>query len=498
VPRLKKGSTSQIKRRKRIQKNSATKVLEKDVKAGGFHVSSFVVDGGGNISEFYEMEKKKLGEGSYGTVCRAKNKTTGVIRACKSMSKGQMKNLDRFKQEINIMKSMDHPNICKLYETFEDTRKIYLIMELCTGGELFDKIIESGNFTEAQAAITMQHLFRAIFYMHENHICHRDLKPENFLFATKDTVEKSIVKVIDFGLATTFTAGQVLTTKAGTPYYVAPQVLAGKYCQESDLWSMGVIMYVLICGYPPFHGDTDADVLAKVRLGNFSFQNSDWKNVSEDAKTLIRNLLKMNPKDRYTAEQALNNTWIKNKAPKATGEKIGSEDLVKNLKKFRSQNQLKKAALHVIAQQLNDKHIKKLRENFIAMDVNGDGSLTTAELVEGLKKAGMNEAEMEELTKVISEVDADGSGSIDYTEFLAATLEKRAYMEEDICWQAFRVFDRNGDGKIDKKELSVVLQDPDLKKVAEDIESLVKEIDTSGDGEIDFQEFMVMMKAGEK
>merc|ERR1719326_342248 len=114
-----------------------------------------------------------------------------------------------------------------------------------------------------------------------------------------------------------FELGQVLTTKAGTPYYVAPQVLAGKYNQASDLWSIGVIMYVLLCGYPPFFGETDAEVLSKVRLGNFSFNAADWKNVSDDAKELIRMLLKMNPKDRYSAEQALNHTWIKDKAPKA-------------------------------------------------------------------------------------------------------------------------------------------------------------------------------------
>merc|ERR1712039_491697 len=132
----------------------------------------------------------------------------------------------------------------------------------------------------------------------------------------------------------------VLTTKAGTPYYVAPQVLAGKYDHLSDLWSCGVIMFVLLCGYPPFYGETDADVLSKVRLGNFSFNAADWKNVSEDAKNLIRMLLKMNPRDRYTAEQALNHEWIKNKAPKAANVSLQSNVLVNNLRTFRSQNKL--------------------------------------------------------------------------------------------------------------------------------------------------------------
>merc|ERR1712190_118666 len=172
-----------------------------------------------------DMDKKKLGEGSYGTVCKARNKSTSAIRAVKTISKAQMKNIERFKQEIAIMKMMDHPNIIKLYETFEDHRNIYLVMELSAGGELFDRIIESGHFTEVQAAILMQQIVRAIYYMHENHVCHRDLKPENFLFTTKEAIDKNLLKIIDFGLSCKFPAGQVLTTKAGTPYYVAPQVL---------------------------------------------------------------------------------------------------------------------------------------------------------------------------------------------------------------------------------------------------------------------------------
>merc|ERR550537_1578954 len=132
---------------------------------------------------------------------------------------------------------MDHPNIIKLYETFEDHRNIYLIMEICSGGELFDRIIETGHFTEVQAAIVMQQIMRGMFYMHEIKLTHRDLKPENFLFQTKDPIEKCTLKIIDFGLSCKFTEGGVLTTKAGTPYYVAPQVLAGKYDQSADLWS---------------------------------------------------------------------------------------------------------------------------------------------------------------------------------------------------------------------------------------------------------------------
>merc|ERR1719214_525170 len=394
------------------KKSDAANIKKDVVKEGAISHDKFIIDNPGKITEFYDIDKKKLGEGSYGAVSKCSNKSTGVTRAVKSISKAQMKNLDRFKQEIAIMKIMDHPNMIKLYESFEDHRNIYLILELCTGGELFDRIIDSGHFTEVQAAIVMQHMFRAIFYMHENHMCHRDLKPENFLFTTKEPIEKTHLKVIDFGLACKFDKDQVLTTKAGTPYYVAPQVLAGKYDHASDLWSLGVIMYVVLCGYPPFYGETDADVLAKVRLGNFSFNAADWKNVSEDAKGLIRHLLKMNPIDRYTAEQALNHVWVRNKAPKSAGVAL-QKGLVDNLKGFRSQNKLKKAALHVIASQLGESQIKALRDTFMALDGNGDGLLTVNEMKEGLAKAGLKEIPPD-LQQIMEEVDSDGSRVFDY------------------------------------------------------------------------------------
>jgi len=474
--------------------SASTAMPRKEVKAGGIEHAKFIMDNPGNVLDYYDQDKKKIGEGSYGSVCKAKNKVSGTYRAIKTIPKAQMKNVDRFKQEIAIMKMMDHPNIIKLYESFEDRRNIYLVMELALGGELFDRIIESGHFTEVQAAVLMQQIVRAVYYMHENHVCHRDMKPENFLFMTKEPIEKNLLKIIDFGLSCKFEVGKVLTTKAGTPYYVAPQVLGGKYDHLSDLWSVGVIMYVMLCGYPPFFGESDAEVLSKVRLGNFSFNAADWKNISEDAKNLIRMLLKMNPRDRYTAEQALNHEWIKNKAPKAVNVSLQS-NFVDNLRGFRSQNKLKKAALHIIAGQLNEDQIKSLREVFHQLDGNGDGLLTAAEMKEGLTQAGLKEIPPD-LQAILEGVDSDGSGVIDYTEFLAATLDRRSYLQEDVCWSAFRLFDKNGDGKISPDELRSVLDDDSVQDMAgaKAIAELMKEIDANGDGHIDFQEFMEMMR----
>ncbi|CAE7407104.1 CPK2 [Symbiodinium natans] len=253
-------------------------------------------------------------------------------------------------------------------------------------------------------------------------------------------------------------------------------------------------MFVLLCGYPPFFGDSDQEVLSKVKMGNFSFNPADWKNVSEDAKDLIRNLLKMNPRDRFTADQALQHEWIKLKAPKAQNVSLQS-NFVDNLRGFRSQNKLKKAALHIIAGQLNEDQIKQLRDIFMMIDGNGDGYLTVNELKEGLSKAGLKDIPGD-LLQIMQEVDSDGSGNIDYTEFLAATLDKRMYIQEDVCWSAFRVFDRNGDGKISMDELQQVLCNGDVEEVVgtKAIAELMLEVDGNGDGFIDFKEFMSMMR----
>jgi calcium-dependent protein kinase len=466
----------------------------KAVAEGGFDMSNFVSENTGKITAFYALDKIKLGEGAFGTVCKAKSKKVeGITRAVKSISKAQHKNLEKLKLEIAIMKCLDHPNIIKLIESFQDNRNYYLIMELCVGGELFDRIIDAGHFTEPQAAIVMEQMLKSIFYMHSCKLCHRDLKPENFIFVSKTKIEEDALKLIDFGLSCPFKPEQVLTTKAGTPYYVAPEVLKGSYNHECDVWALGVIMYVLLVGYPPFHGDSDADVLKAVKRGKYQVDQKEWMGVSLCAKDLIATLLVVEPKKRATAKQALEDTWVKEKAPKASKVAL-QNNFVENLNGFRSKNKLEKAALQIIASQFNEDQIKSLRESFIALDADNDGSLTVAEMKKGIQDAGLTETP--ELKQIVEGIDSNGSGCIDYTEFLAATLDKRVQIKVDVLWSAFRVFDKNGDGVISQEELKVVLGDDSVEEVVgkEKIAEILKDVDKNGDGKINFDEFNAMMK----
>jgi calcium-dependent protein kinase len=446
------------------------------------------------INDFYNMDKKKLGEGSYGSVCRGRHRSTGDVRAIKRISKKQTHNMERLRQEIEIMKAMDHPNIISLFETYEDQHFIYLVMELCTGGELFDRIISAGSFSEKEAATVMQQIFRGIYYMHQKGVCHRDLKPENYIFATQEPIGKNVLKLIDFGLSMFIDQGKSMKTRAGTPYYVAPEVLAGSYSERCDLWSAGIIMYTLLSGYPPFNGRNDQEVLAKVRRGTFAFPQSDWKHISSDARNLVSHLLRFRPQERCTAQRALNHNWVKHEAPGAKDFML-KQGFVNKLNNFRSQSKFKKAVLQIIAGQLNDGQIIQLRETFTAIDANGDGLLTLEELQAGLHRAGLN-AIPSDLQQIMDGIDADKSGVIDYTEFLAATIDRRSYMREDVCWTAFNVFDLDKDGQITVEELQKVLQNDDVSAIGgfEDVAGLVRHVDTNGDGKVDFNEFMAMMR----
>lgn len=474
---------------------SSHNVPSKHVKAGGLGRAQFIMFKKGRIDEFYDM-KDNLGEGAVGCVCIAVNKSTNERRAVKQISKTSVDD-----KEIAAMRIMDHPNIIKLYEMYEDNRNQFLVMELCTGKDLFDHISSAQFFTEVQAAHLMMQVFRAVFYMHSLSVCHRDIKPENFLFVEDVPVERATLKLIDFGLACTFNTVEKLTTKAGTPFYVAPEVLKGSYDEKCDVWSCGVVMYVLLSGNPPFMGhDDDEDatsekaVFQAVETGIYSYPSSEWGDVSSDAKDLIDAIFVMEPRRRPTASEALSHVWVQEKAPKAPDVTL-SRNMIGNLKDFRALNKLKKAALHVIATQMDEKKIRALKDTFMSLDDNGDGLLTADELKSGLTRAGFTDIPLD-LQQIMEEVDSDGSGVIDYTEFLAATIDKRHYIEEDVCWAAFRVFDTDGNGKISFKELEQVLNAEGIEQTWGNmqLEDLMRDVDTNGDGEIDFSEFMAMMR----
>jgi len=458
-------------------------------------LSGFATANTGRLEDCYELQRQ-MGIGSYGFVRLAVKGDSKAVRAVKTIAKDRLRGkknkgeMKLIRNEVEIMSMLDHPHIVRLFETFEDSNNFHLVMEVCSGGELFDRIIKAVHFTEGQAAHCAEQIVKGLNYMHTIGIVHRDLKPENFLCLNDDSMETNVIKIIDFGLATRLTKGKMLTTSLGTPYYVAPEVLKKSYDELCDLWSCGVIMYVMLSGEVPFPGSNSASIMQRVIKMKYTFSAKTWQQVSQDAQDLIGKLL-VRRSDRLTAERALEHSWIKLKAPKAFGLRCSS--LVGRMQQFQAANKFKKVALQVIASQMDDSSSNSLREIFLALDQNGDGLITFSELKSGLEDAGMGDI-TPTMKELMSGIDVDETGTIDYTEFLSSALNPEHYKKDDILWSAFQRFDRDGNGKISKAELAAVLNRQTAAEGTDIVDTIFKDVDQNGDGEIDFEEFKTMMR----
>jgi len=260
---------------------------------------------------------EEIGKGGFSIVYSALRKKDGKEFAVKCIKKEMVEGEDikLLRREVQIMKKLDHPNILKLYEVYEDDKQFFLVMELVKGKELFDKIVERGMYSERDASNIIYQVVSAVDYLHENGIAHRDLKPENLLSAGEE--ENEIVKIADFGFSKSFAGedAEKLMTSCGSPGYVAPEILtAESYDKSVDMWSVGVIIYILLSGYPPFYADSAPALFKKIMDVKYDFDDSVWDDISDSAKDLIRNLLVKEPSKRFTAKQCLDHPWVKGAA----------------------------------------------------------------------------------------------------------------------------------------------------------------------------------------
>ncbi|KAL5267775.1 hypothetical protein ACHWQZ_G004727 [Mnemiopsis leidyi] len=260
------------------------------------------------ISKKYEL-KEVLGSGAFSEVCLAVHKETGKKFAVKCIDKKSLKGKeDSLENEIAVLKRANHPNIVKMIEMFEDKNYLYLVMDLVTGGELFDRIVERGSYSEKDASECVKQILIAVDYLHGLGIVHRDLKPENLLY--QDETEKSRLMISDFGLSK-MEGTEAMATACGTPGYVAPEVLMGKhYGKEVDCWSIGVIAYILLCGYPPFYDENDATLFAQIMRGEYEFDSPYWDEISQSAKDFVRSFMTVDATKRFSCSDGLKHQWI--------------------------------------------------------------------------------------------------------------------------------------------------------------------------------------------
>ncbi|KAL8232544.1 hypothetical protein R6Q57_002322 [Mikania cordata] len=447
-----------------------------------------------NIEDKY-MVDRELGRGEFGVTYLCIDRSSRELLACKSISKRKLRtavDVEDVRREVAIMKHLpESSSIVTLREACEDENAVHLVMELCEGGELFDRIVARGHYTERAAAAVARTMVEVVQLCHKHGVIHRDLKPENFLFANKK--ENSPLKAIDFGLSIFFKPGEKFSEIVGSPYYMAPEVLKRSYGPEIDIWSAGVILYILLCGVPPFWAESEQGVAQAILRGLIDFKREPWPSVSEGAKSLVRQMLEPDPKLRLTAKQVLEHPWLQN-AKKAPNVPLG--DAVKSrLKQFSLMNRFKRKALRVIADFLSNDEVEDIKEMFKKIDMDEDGIITIEELKSGLQKLNTQLAESE-VQLLIEAVDTNGKGTLDYGEFVAISLHLKKMANDEHLHKAFSYFDKDSNGFIEPHELQESLKedgDEDVSNIANDI---FQEVDTDKDGKISYEEFAAMMKTG--
>ncbi|KAL6900689.1 hypothetical protein ACP4OV_005365 [Aristida adscensionis] len=473
---------------------------------------------------------KELGRGEFGVTRRCRDAATGEALACKTIRRHRRRNsaaaarrlaaaeggaqaaqgggggggataaaaaaaaaaahAAEVRREVAIMRRMSARGgsaVVRLREACEDNDgAVHLVMELCAGGELFDRIVTRGHYSERAAANIFRTIVEVVQLCHSNGVIHRDLKPENFLFANK--TENSPLKVIDFGLSVFFNPGDRFTEVVGSAYYMAPEVLKRSYGQEVDVWSAGVILYILLCGVPPFWGDNDEKIAQAILRGTLDFSREPWPRVSANAKDLVRRMLDQDPTTRPTASQVLEHPWLKN-ADTAPNVSLG--DAVRaRLQQFSAMNKFKKKALGVVARNLPVEELNKYVQMFHHMDKDHNGNLSLEELMDGLHINGQPVPESE-IRMLLEAADTDGNGTLDCDEFVTVSLHLRKMANDEYLAAAFKYFDKDGSGFIELEELKEELGPND-----QIICDIIRDVDTDQDGRISYQEFELMMKSG--
>ncbi len=473
---------------------------EEDIKI--FH-NNLVQHNKGSIKDNYKIQEK-IGSGAFGKVYKVLHRRTQQTRAMKVVKIDTINYQDddkRFLKEIEMLSQLDHPNIIKIYEYYSDDLHYYVITEIARGGELYEEIFKSGQLTEKDAAEIMKQLLSVVCYIHSRGILHRDLKPENILLETrkKNRTEMNI-KIIDFGNSNYFDKSTKLSLRVGTPYYMAPEVLKSNYDNKCDIWSCGVIMYVILSGAPPFDGSDDHAITELVKRGKYNFDGEEWDIISDDAKNLISKMLTYDPKERIPAEECLKHPWIVENLKgslKANKMKINSEAFTQpfeNLRKFNAKQKLQQATIAFLVHHASSTDmVKDLRNIFKIIDKDGDGTLSYEEIKEGFKEYYKDENIAEkEVEEIIKKIDLDNNQCIEYEEFIRCTVNMDLLLTEENLKMVFNAFDKDNSGNLTHDEIKMALglietDDKDL------IKNIISEIDVNGDGDISFEEFKELM-----
>lgn len=458
------------------------------------------------LEDDYVMNTTVLGSGHNGDVRLAFSRSQpGQRFAVKSLQLGGIfKNLfckdrpeiEQFKAEVEIYLSMDHPHIIRLYDVYETRRELHMVMECAEGGELFDRVIEQKQFSEADASNAMRHMLLALNYIHSHGIVHRDLKLENFLYLRKDT---NYLKLIDFGFSNKWDPSSTDRLKqcVGTAEYVAPEVMSQSYTSQCDMWSLGVIGFILLDGYMPFSGRLLSGSESSLRIGNISAPclelNNEvqvptyalGENNSAEAHDFIKSLLEVDPSKRLTAQQALSHPWISGSCEERQQE-AAMRTCCQALLYFSHASKFRRCCLEMMAWSLSYEDRVKVRDCFLSLNRSQQGTIPLAELKHVMVDK-LNLTDEKEVEQVFQALGNDHSQEIYYSSFLAAMLESEIDVREEVLTDTFRRFDTDRVGYITTARLREVLGSKVEGETVD--EAFISEADVTKDGRLSYPEF---------
>jgi len=432
------------------------------------------------IEDDYDVTNKVLGTGYNGVVRMGMNKVNQKQKVAVKAFKLSAVHGDKRAQlesEVEIFLCMDHPHVTRLFDVYETGENLYLVMECMEGGELFDRVNELKQFSEKDAADVTWQMLLAINYIHSHGMVHRDLKLENFLYDLKGS---SHLKLIDFGFSHVWDPNIKMHVSCGTLSYVAPEVLEKSYTSKCDLWSLGVVVFILLAGYMPFSGNETVQT-KNITSGNYRFKPERWKHVSEQGKDFVKKLLQVSPTKRLDAQSALDDPWIANRH-RVT--QAPDKAVVDALRSFGQASKFRRCCMEMMAWSLSNEERAKVREYFISMDQNHHGTISLVELKKVLtEKFHISDAETRGIFEAL---DSNNDEEIHYSDFLAAMVSTRIAVHDDLLLMAFKKFDTDSSGYITVENMREVLGE---NFEGQQVQELMKEADFTQDGRISYAEF---------
>jgi calcium-dependent protein kinase len=438
---------------------------------------------GERIFDRYNISNDMLGQGSQGVVLDAKSSITGEDVAIKVLVTKDLteEKFEFLYNEVENLLHMDHPHVCRVFEVYEDEQAIFLVMEKCQGEDLYTHLESNTCYSESHAAHICRQMVEAVTYCHSHNVCHRDLKLENWVY--KDS-NNTTVKLIDFGFSRDMTDAVGMTALLGTCYYVAPEVVNGpQYDFRCDLWSLGIIAYMLITGQPPYWGSTAEEVLKKIKTQAPDMDSPHWENASPDAKDFVDRLLQRRPEDRMSGDALLRHPWIARKSNCIVRAPSMDPSVLKNICTFAGMSGVKRTALTLIAQHFSHAEVNSLQEQFEALE-SSNGTICVKEWTQVVsKQLGIAERDA---VKLFAKIDCQDELEITYTEFLAAAGKSADFLQDKYLQESFNWFDSDHDGFINLEDLHKVYGENVDGSPTSDV---LRGLDYKNQGKIDFEEW---------